>query len=306
MTLDTPTRRVLLKTNWVAVSLIGLALTFIAVPRSRANDFSIKCFSDLNPMTSTTLPLREPCSGTSGGATYSGTGKIYEEPDGIVMGSDLSWNGSSPKGGFSLSATITGIVESATLKPGTPFVLKEYLAGEGTNGTGPYGGTYQYDFVPGSYYFDITYSTDLYVNGTKVLPLDSSTAVTPAICGPNTSFSCSGPASGNGTILHDPRVGSYQTIVGAQITVGWDYNNLFSWGVPTQGNFSYKLDPGLVFGANDPMTGAPISGLSLVLSDGTSIPLNGGVAPTSEPSSLVLLGGGLAGFIRVIRCKHRR
>jgi hypothetical protein len=133
-----------------AGAAIGTALMFCSAPQLKAQQYTINCNLpwDSSSSLSNALPLSHPCSGTTAqGATYSGTGKILLSPTNeIGMGSDLSWSGYNPYGTISMNANIVGTLVSNTLPNGTPITLNEYIAGEGTNGTGPYGGAYSYSF----------------------------------------------------------------------------------------------------------------------------------------------------------------
>ena len=268
-------------TDLLALLAFATAVVLSISPRATAQQYTIDCNlpGDAASTISSALPLSQPCSGTTAqGATYSGTGKIlFNTPGEIALGSDLTWTGYDPYGTIAMNANIVGTITSATLPNGTLITLKSYIAGEGTNGTGPYGGTYSYSFSNG-YSFIVYYSTLLTINGTVVICNDNQADP----CNNNQVAAITVPynpavPSGGGGISAGPRTGTFQTSVGSPVNVVFEYDNAVNAGVPTLGTFSYKLDPGLTFAAANTTTGAPISGISIVLSDGTVIPVRGGV-----------------------------
>jgi len=205
--------------------------------------------------TETTLGVSVPCSGQTGlGATYSGSGLIAQGIDGITMGSQLTWNGFGPSGGIDTDFTFTGSVEGS-LPSGSQVMLTTTFAGDGTHGTGPYGGTYSYNFTPNGNLFGVGYNSYLLINGNSVIPNDALTAVT-YVCSPSfapsSPYPCSqtGP-SGSGSVSVAPRSGSYEAIVGTAVTFDSFYSNGMTSGGGTSGMFSYDLDPGLTFTATD-------------------------------------------------------
>lgn len=289
-----PAPGVLRKKSGYAVLAVAMALMFLLTPNAKA-DYSVTC--DNNQSVSLSPSVMLSCSGTTPfGATWSGSGSISLDAAGeIGMGSQMTFSGYGPHVGFSMAAGMTGTIVG--VNNGTPIVLNSYFAGELTNGTGPYGGSYAYNFSGGTD-VQLLYETLLVINGTTVIPLNSSDAT--AICNPPTSggdCTVSAP-SGNGDISVPARTGSYQTTVGSTLNIGMSYFNSWTYASGTSGTFSYNLDPGLSFSATDPTTGLYISGLSMVLSDGTIIPINtpNTTSAVPEPSSLVLLGTGAVGL----------
>jgi hypothetical protein len=191
--------------------------------------------------------------------------------------------------GVALDAKFTGTVFSNSLPSNTPILFQTAIAGEGTHGVGPYGGTYSYSFDPTfpGYFFQFSYSTALNINGVPVIPTDAQTALfnicDPKWVSPNVACNVTG-ASGSGGILVPARNGSYPTTVGSVLNFEFSFGTQFSYGTPTVGTLSANFDPGPYFSAVDPTTGAPISGLSIVLSDGTVIPINSPPPPSRSYS----------------------
>jgi hypothetical protein len=252
------------KGNCFALLLIATAFVLSCTLQAKAQ-FTVLCGNGAETQSST-VPISYPCSGTTPqGASYSGTGKIlFNAVNEIAMGSDMTWSGPAPYAQIIMNTDVVGTVVSSTLPSGAPIVLKEYIAGEGTNGTGPYGGPYSYSFSGSlvKLYYDVT----LTINGEAVIQNDNQSAF----------ITVYGPSSGSGVVSAGPRTSTYQTTVGSPLHVIFQYNNQIDGSTDGQGTFSYKLDPGLTFAAADPSTGAPVSGVSIVLSDGTVIPVNGG------------------------------
>jgi PEP-CTERM motif len=294
------------KKSGFAVLAVALALTLFGTPQAKADNLSVTCsFPGVSVTTDTSLGVSVPCAGqTVRGAIYSGSGTIAQGVDGITMGSQLTWNGYGPDGAITTELSLSGTVEG--ISSGSPFALTTTFAGDGTHGTGPYGGTFSYSFDSGSTLFAVGYSSSLTINGTAVIPSDAPTAVT-YVCtptwAPNSAYPCSQIASsGSGLVSTAPRSGTYETTVGSVINFDAVYSNTMNFGTPASGTLSFNFDPGLTFSATDPTTGIPISGLSLVLSDGMVIPINApNTAPVPEPSSLMLLGMGALGLFGPVR-----
>jgi len=245
--------------------------------------YNILCSGQQN--TSSSLPFAISCSDTTQqGASFSASGDMSLVPGGITLGSKVSETGPSPSAGVLDNAHLNGTVVSDQVPIGTPLVLETWVSGSATDPAVPWGGTYSFAFqcddsFCGSTQLQIHHSTAVEINGTVVVPFDAAERSSYfVICNPPfiAGEGCDKSAStGNGMITIAPRTGTYQTAVGSSISIDVRFSNGFNYGVPTAGTFSEDFDPpGLGFAAVAPTTGAPLPGMSLVLSDGTVIPLS--------------------------------
>jgi hypothetical protein len=235
--------------------------------------------------TSSSLPFTASCSGTTPqGASFSASGDTSFVPGGIAFGSKVSETGPSPLAGVLDNVHLSGTVVSDHAPAGTPLVLETWVSGSATDPAVPWGGTYTFTFqcdtnFCGSTQLQIQHWTAVDVNNTVVIPSDASERSSFfVICNPPfiAGEGCDKSApSGSGGITIAPRTGTYQTTVGSSISFDLRFGNGFNYGAPTAGAFSDNFDPpGLGFAAVNPTTGAPVPGTSLVLSDGTVIPLS--------------------------------
>src|SRR5262249_26754676 len=161
------------------VAAIGFALFGTPIVMAQFES-TIVCGFQGSPQTSNGLPFSVSCNGpTPTGASYSATGNIFTTLDGIAEGSQVSFasNGVTQTGlpGVALDAKFTGTVLSNGLPSNTPILFQTSIAGEGTRGIGPYGGTYSFSFDPTfpGYFFQFSYATALNINGLPVIPTDA-------------------------------------------------------------------------------------------------------------------------------------
>jgi len=266
----------------LAVALGTAALFGASVTKAQVN-YTIFCNGQAT--TSSSLPFTAPCNGTTEqGASFSASGDILSVPGGIALGSEVSETGFSPRAGVLDVVSWSGTVVSQTPPAGTPFILKSWISGSATDPGLPWGGTYSFTFqcdtnFCGSTQLQIQHDSSVTINNVEVIPSDASERSSlfvicnpPFTAGEGCNISASG---GGGAITNPPRTGTYQATVGSSIGVEIHFDTGFNYGVPTAGNFRENFDPpSFGLAAIDPTTGAPLSGMSLVLSDGTVISLS--------------------------------